>query len=121
MTGKIAGTLAFSTFLVSILWFSPAAYGQVAGGTIQGTVVDSSRAVLPGVTVVIRNTGTGINTELVTNESGVYRAPNLRPGQYEVTASLSGFSTSVQKGIDLSDVRSTPPPSAQRVGPRAEP
>jgi hypothetical protein len=102
MAGKIGGALAFSIFLVSIVWFSPAAYGQVAGGTIQGTVVDSSRAVLPGVTVLIRNTGTGINTELVTNESGVYRAPNLRPGQYDVTASLAGFSTAAQKGVELS-------------------
>jgi hypothetical protein len=75
---------------------------QVAGGTIQGTVADDSGAVLPGTAVVVRNAGTGITTELVTNERGVYRAPNLRPGQYEVSASMQGFSNASWKNIELS-------------------
>ncbi len=78
------------------------AIAQVAGGTIQGTVVDGSGAVLPGTTVVVKNVGTGITTEVVTNERGVYRAPNLRPGAYDVSASLQGLSQASRKGLELS-------------------
>src|SRR5258708_38696522 len=79
-----------------------AATAQVAGGTIQGTVADGSGAVLPGTTVVVKNVGTAITTEVVTNERGVYRAPNLRPGVYDVSAALHGFSSAARKGLELS-------------------
>src|SRR5258708_12505098 len=85
------------------------AIAQVAGGTIQGTVADGSGAVLPGTTVVVKNVGTGITTEVVTNESGFYRAPNLRPAAYDVSASLQVFSQASRKGLGLTCGRDPPP------------
>ena len=62
-----------------------------ATGNIEGVVTDTTGAVLPGVTVVVRNTGTNVTRELVTDEAGRYRANALQPGVYEVTATLGGF------------------------------
>jgi hypothetical protein len=77
------------------------ASAQVAGGTIRGTIADTSGGVLPGAHVVILNSATGISTDLVSNETGAYGAPNLLPAPYELTATMPSFATAVRKGIDV--------------------
>jgi hypothetical protein len=67
------------------------AQSTAVNGTIEGTVSDSSGAVLPGVTVTVTGIDTGAQRVLVTNESGLYRAPLLPLGTYTVTAELEGF------------------------------
>lgn len=62
-------------------------------GTITGTVVDSSRAVMPGVKVVVSGKTSGERREATTNESGQYALPFLPPGDYEVQFSVAGFTT----------------------------
>src|SRR6266849_135907 len=74
---------------------------QVAGGTITGTVVDSSGRVMPNVGVSITNVATGINRTVTTNEDGLYIAPNLLPASYELTFTAPGFKTDVRSGIEL--------------------
>ncbi|CAN5882295.1 hypothetical protein BH24ACI5_BH24ACI5_02080 [soil metagenome] len=74
-------------------------YAQTVTGTIQGTATDTSGGVLPGVTVVIRNTDTGATRTVVTNEAGFYTAPFVQLGRYSVTASLAGFGTVAREGI----------------------
>ncbi len=74
---------------------------QVAGGTITGTVVDSSGRVMPNVGVSITNLATGINRTVTTNEDGLYIAPNLLPASYELTFTAPGFKTDVRTGIEL--------------------
>src|SRR6202171_6645696 len=64
---------------------------QLAGGTITGTVVDSSGRVLPNASVSITNVATGIKRSLTTNDDGYYIAPNLLPASYELTFSGPGF------------------------------
>ncbi|MBM3749793.1 MAG: TonB-dependent receptor [Acidimicrobiia bacterium] len=77
------------------------AQSQAINGTIEGTVKDASGAVLPGVTVTVTNTDTGTQRVVVTNETGVFRAPLLQLGRFTVTAELSGFSKFEQSGIGL--------------------
>ena len=74
---------------------------QEITGTIQGAVTDQSGALLPGVTVSVRNTQTGQTQEAVTSETGRYTVPYLRPGIYDVTFTLSGFQSTLAKGIEL--------------------
>ena len=74
---------------------------QVVGGTIQGTIKDSSGASLPGASVSVRNIETDVRRTATSNEDGRYRVPNLIPGNYEVTASGSGFAKVVQSGLTL--------------------
>src|SRR5688572_6443242 len=66
-----------------------------------GTVEDSSKALIPGVTITLLNTGTGVTTVQITNESGVYTFPSVPAGTYNVTAALPGFKTAVQSGVQV--------------------
>src|SRR5690348_12274898 len=66
------------------------AAAQETTGTITGAAKDQSGAVLPGVSVTVKFVQTGTTQEFVTNESGLYTAPLLQPGEYEVTFALSG-------------------------------
>src|SRR5712691_10087723 len=75
-------------------------HAQVGGsGTIQGTVLDTSNAAVPGATVTATNVDTGIDTVRQTTDAGVYSLTPLSPGQYRVTVALSGFQTFVRTGI----------------------
>src|ERR1700726_4101422 len=74
---------------------------QVVGATVSGTVSDTSGAVTPGVSISIKNVATGNTTNAVTNGVGFYIAPNLRAGDYELTASAAGFATQARSGITL--------------------
>src|ERR1700680_3417934 len=74
-------------------------YGQVVGGTIEGTITDPKGAVLQDVSVEIVNLSTQIVTTLTSNGDGFYTAPNLLPGNYTVTAKHSGFATAVTELI----------------------
>src|SRR5207247_3341692 len=64
---------------------------QTVTGTMNGTITDRSAARLPGVTVTIRSTETGLERVVTTNGEGFFNAPYLPVGQYNVSAELSGF------------------------------
>ena len=91
------------TFLVwsalSILAPS-AATAQLGGsGSIQGTVLDTSNAAVPGATVTATHVATGIATVRQTTSAGVYALTPLPPGEYRVTVTLDGFQTFVREGV----------------------
>ncbi len=77
------------------------AQSTAANGAIEGTVVDNSGGVLPGVTVTVTNVETGTVRSVITNESGLYRAPLLPLGAYRVTAELQGFKKFEQVGVTV--------------------
>src|SRR6202790_5437039 len=76
-------------------------YAQVAGGTISGTVSDSSGRLINSVQITITNVATGVTRDVTTNEDGFYSAPNLLPGTYELKFSSSGFKVEARKNIEL--------------------
>ncbi len=78
--------------LVALPGFALPAAAQVAG-VIQGKVLDAQDAVLPGVTLALRNTETGVLRTAVTEGEGQYRFNGLQPGTYELKAELQGFAT----------------------------
>ena len=89
--------------LLSLAAALPAAAQSTAiNGSIEGVISDESGAVLPGVTVTITNLDTGDTRVVVTNESGLYRAPLLSLGKYKVEAELQGFKKLEQTGINIS-------------------
>ncbi len=81
---------------------SAAAQSTSINGSIEGIISDESGGVLPGVTVTITNLDTGDTRVVVTNESGLYRAPLLSLGRYKVEAELQGFKKIEQLGINIS-------------------
>jgi Carboxypeptidase regulatory-like domain/TonB dependent receptor len=67
------------------------AQNAVLTGAIGGRVTDQKGAVVPGVSVVVRNLATGLQQSAVANHAGLYKFLALMPGTYSVTASGKGF------------------------------
>src|SRR5215467_913210 len=97
---KAAGILIGVIFVAGLM-APPRANGQVAGGTISGTVSDSTARVISGAEVLIKNVATGVTRNATTNTDGLYTAPNLLPGTYELTYRAAGFKTEIRTGIAL--------------------
>ncbi len=80
--------ILFSSFLI----FTAQSNAQSAAtGTISGSVVDASHNALPGAEIRLRNTDTGAERILKSNDSGNYTAAFLEPGHYEAIATHDGF------------------------------
>jgi hypothetical protein len=88
--------VAAAVILVSRIVFAQAPTGQISG-----RVTDTSGAVLPGVTINVTQTDTGLVRSVVSNETGTYAVPSLPVGPYRVEATLPGFRTFAQTGITL--------------------
>src|SRR5262245_58975283 len=97
MKRKSSPLLVMAVCAVVVL--SGTIYAQEAG--LSGTVTDSTDALMPGVTVTAVHAATGNTFLAVTDAEGRYRLPPLRPGDYKVTAELTGFSTIVYERIEL--------------------
>jgi hypothetical protein len=69
--------------------------------TVSGTVLDESKAVLPGATVTATSRDTGRVFESMSNERGEYRLVGLPAGRYEVKAELSGFAVVIYPELEL--------------------
>ncbi len=85
--------------LLAVGLLAGAAHAQALYGGVVGSVTDPQGAVLPGVTVSITNTGTGLKLDTATDETGSYVFRNLQPGTYNMTLSAKGFKEMQQSGI----------------------
>jgi Carboxypeptidase regulatory-like domain/TonB-dependent Receptor Plug Domain/TonB dependent receptor len=99
--GMIRSLSGFVLLLLSTFSSFPVC-AQVSGGTISGVVMDPSGAVIPDAKISIKNIATAFTRDVSTDAVGFYAAPNLLPGDYEVTSSALGFTTQVRTGISLS-------------------
>jgi hypothetical protein len=74
---------------------------QITTGVIQGTVSDTTGAVVPGAEIEVRNAATNFTRTLSTGADGRYVFLQLPPGRYTVTVSKQGFATHVQENVNL--------------------
>src|ERR1700721_2774042 len=98
---------AMLTLWVSVVvavCLTPRAFGQatLSFAQLNGTVQDTGGRMIAGAAVSLRDLGTNRSYTAVCNTSGSYVAPNLPPGEYELTVQNSGFAKYVQTGITLS-------------------
>ena len=81
---------------------APPARAQYENGSVNGTIRDATGAPIPGAQVEVRNNATAAVTDTVTGASGEYEAPSLRVGEYSITATAPGFSSSIAQNITIS-------------------
>jgi Carboxypeptidase regulatory-like domain/TonB-dependent Receptor Plug Domain len=81
----------------AMLLVASAAFAQLGGGTLSGTVTDEQGGVLPGVTVTMA--GTDRTTTATSDEAGKFRFLNLAPGPYKLTLAMQGFTTTVRDNL----------------------
>src|SRR5688572_12263179 len=99
--GSVSRALTLVRVLALLMFVPSMASAQ---GQITGTVTDTSGAAVPGVTVEASSSALieGART-VVTDGAGQYRLVDLRPGVYNVTFTVSGFSTFRREGVELPD------------------
>src|SRR5229473_3837574 len=85
--------LAFPLFL--------SAQSQATTGVIRGTVTDPSGTAVAGATVVLHEGQTGFQRQVTTNERGIFTAPLMPLGTYDVAARAVGFSEARRTGVRL--------------------
>jgi hypothetical protein len=76
-----------------------AAQSQATTGVIRGTVTDPSGAPVANATVSLRETQTGFQRQITTNERGIFVAPLMPLGTYDVTTRAVGFSEARRTGV----------------------
>ncbi|HEV2401549.1 MAG TPA: carboxypeptidase-like regulatory domain-containing protein [Candidatus Sulfotelmatobacter sp.] len=91
-----ATKLFFGLVLISVL---PANFvvAQEATGTLSGTVLDSSGKAAANAKISIKNVATGESADTQTDSAGRYSESNLKPGDYEVSASTDAGTAPAQK------------------------
>src|SRR5512137_2997395 len=100
---KLSRLPALAAALVVLASFAlPASVGAQGNvGVVDGRVLDQTKAAVPGATVTAKNVATGLTRTAVVSPTGTYRIPALPAGTYEVSASLTGFSTQVTKDVPV--------------------
>src|ERR1041384_5456859 len=99
MIGRACRPLAVVCVLSLLVILAPgvALAQRTTTGTVIGKIMDSSGAVLPGVTVTLSSPEAMGQFSGVTDGQGQYRVTNLPPVTYDVRAELSGFQTVIRK------------------------
>ncbi len=88
--------------MAALLLASAAAlFAQSDTGTLLGTVVDPTQAVVASAVVTLRNTATGATTSTKTNREGVFQLPSIAVGSYTLQVTAPGFKTYEMKNIAL--------------------
>jgi len=75
--------------------------GQDTRATITGRVTDAQDAIIADAKVVIASKGMGTRISMSTNTSGLYNAPFLLPGLYQITVEVPGFKKFIRDAVEL--------------------
>lgn len=96
-TPRTQNGLAFLVFLCLISSLS----AQSITGSIVGTVKDPTQAAIPGATVTLVQTATGVKRAVISDEQGRFFFGSVQPGQYSLTVELPGFKRLERQNINL--------------------
>src|SRR5438034_1535423 len=76
-------------------------FAQTSTATILGVVKDTSGALIPGVSITVKHTETGLTRNAISSGTGDYNVPLLPIGAYELATAMPGFKQDVRRGINL--------------------
>jgi Carboxypeptidase regulatory-like domain len=85
--------------LSALLFLASVAFAQTYRGTIRGLVTDQTNSALPGATVTLLNTQTGISSTKQTDSSGIYVFDYVDPGTYQISIDATGFGNFKQQNL----------------------
>ncbi len=114
------GSIRFAVASLLLIISGAAAFAQQITGSVTGSVVDPSGAVVVGAKITLTNTGTSETQTTPSDTSGDFRFLLLPPGTYTIEGSLAGFKTFRREGIIVEADRSLAVPIALTVGQATE-
>src|ERR1044071_7419390 len=97
LKSRLTGSFQIPCLLMLLLISAQTAFGQAQANAadIQGTVKDSTGAVIANATVTVRNPNTNVARTATTNDEGFYRIVNVPPGDYEISVEAANFKKAV--------------------------
>jgi hypothetical protein len=101
LTGRSLRFLQLLTAMLGLILLCSPLFSQENFGRIVGTITDQSGGVLAGVTVLVIDQERGVTRTLITDSAGLYDAPTLTPGVYQVRVQAKGFKTMERASIEL--------------------
>ncbi|MBB5062338.1 TonB-dependent receptor [Granulicella mallensis] len=105
---KYAVSLTLLFLLAPFLIDGHNALAQTGGqGALEGTITDTTGAVIPHVTVTATDQASGVKTTRVSSGAGLYSVTPLIPGIYTITVKVAGFETLTQKNIEVNGLTVT--------------
>ena len=90
-TRTLCRSLASSSLAIALLLIASVAHAQFTSG-VQGTVQDNSGGSIPSATVTLTNVDNKVSQSSTASDSGVFRFASLAPGNYQISATATGFS-----------------------------
>src|SRR5271156_6496947 len=99
---RVAGVVAVYVFLCAFV-----AFAQTDRGTITGTVLDVSGAVIPTASIEAKNAATGEVYTAGTTGTGNYTLANLPAGTYEFTVTAAGFKKFIRSTLTVQVAETT--------------
>ncbi len=115
MTALLGRLLVITLVACSCAALGPDALAQGLSD-MRGTVVDSSGGALPGVSIVITNQASGTYREVTSNADGSWYVPGLTPGNYQVSAELTGFKRFLRRDLPVTVGTTTTVPVSLDLG-----
>jgi hypothetical protein len=89
------------SLVMALVALAAPVHAQQFNGTLRGTILDSTGAVLPGAEVSVVETSTNDSRSLQSDARGSWVLPNLKPGTYRIVVSLDGFKTAALENVKL--------------------
>jgi Carboxypeptidase regulatory-like domain len=99
MKSKSASAFCAIAFVLTILFLPMSLHGQELRGKITGRVLDQNGGGVPGASVKVTDVARNTTVNLTTNSEGLFDAPYLQPGNYQVLVEASGFKRSLQDKV----------------------
>src|SRR5262245_2891336 len=96
---KLVAELSIS--IMAILLSGIVVSAQTVGASIHGAITDANGSAVRNAAVEVRNVGTGVTYNAVTDAEGRYRVPLLPSGDYEIRVTASGFQPLLRRGVSL--------------------
>jgi len=87
--------------LGTVIAYSPTAFSQGSTGAVNGTITDSTGAVIPKAKVTLTNTANGAERSDIANDTGTYVFPGVIPGTYNLVATAEGFTSSKIEALKI--------------------
>jgi hypothetical protein len=108
-----------AALIAALLTVTPTAWAQ-ENATVNGTVADSSGAVVPDATVNLTNTATGQVRSVTSNSVGAYRFANVGIGTYTLDVIAKGFANFEKTGIVVNVAQTVEANATLNVGTQAQ-
>ena len=100
-TSNVVKGFAILAFVMTILSLPVTLRAQEVRGKLSGQVLDANKAAVPGAAVKITDVARGTVTNVTTNADGIFQAPYLLSGTYQIMVEVTGFKKYIQDQVVL--------------------